>query len=125
MTIPVKNVSSRILRRVVEFAQHYEDDETYEPPMGRKAVISLPEETRWDIQFLKKFSGEEFHAIICAANYLNMPRLIDSCCYQLNYMIKGKNADQMRKILQLDDDFTDEEKAAAEKEHTWYSCLEQ
>jgi S-phase kinase-associated protein 1 len=124
MDIPVKDVSSKVLQKVIEFCQHYESAEPYIPPQGPNACVSTPPEDHWDIVFLKKLSSPELHEVICAANYLNISRLIDACCYRLGYMIQGRTVEEIRRIFQIKNDFTKEEEESLRKEHLWYSELE-
>uniref|UniRef100_A0AC34G8K0 Skp1-related protein n=1 Tax=Panagrolaimus sp. ES5 TaxID=591445 RepID=A0AC34G8K0_9BILA len=124
MEIPVKDVTSKVLQKVIEFCKHYESAEPYIPPSGPNACVSTPPEDHWDIVFLKKLSSPELHEVICAANYLNISRLIDACCYRLGYMIQGRTVEEIRRIFQIKNDFTKEEEENLRKEHLWYSELE-
>lgn len=54
-----------------------------------------------------------------AANYLNMPLLLDLCCRSIAKQMTGLKADELRKKFNLPNDFTPEEEAKMAAEFAW------
>ncbi|KAF3535106.1 hypothetical protein F2Q69_00023524 [Brassica cretica] len=57
--------------------------------------------------------------LILAANYLNLPGLLDLSCQTLADYIKDKTPEDVREIFKIQNDFTPEEEAAVRKENVW------
>ncbi|XP_057337532.1 S-phase kinase-associated protein 1-like [Microplitis mediator] len=97
--VPLPNVHSAILKKVVEWAEHHKDDppapEDDETQEKRCDDISV-----WDSEFLKVDQPTLF-AIIRAANYLDIKGLMDVTCKTVACMIKGKTPDEIRKTFNL------------------------
>ncbi|WMV51648.1 hypothetical protein MTR67_045033 [Solanum verrucosum] len=55
----------------------------------------------------------------CAANHLNIKSLIDLTCQTVADMIKGKTPEEIRKILNIKNDFTPEEEEEVKRENAW------
>lgn len=116
--VPLPNVTSSILRKVIEWAEHHKDD----PP-----VSAEEEETRdrrtddipdWDQKFLAVDQGTLFE-LIQAANYLDIKGLLDVTCKTVANMIKGKTPEEIRKTFNIQNDFTPEEERAIREENKW------
>lgn len=116
--VPLPNVTSSILKKVVEWAEHHKDD----PP-----VSAEEEETRdrrtddipdWDQKFLAVDQGTLFE-LIQAANYLDIKGLLDVTCKTVANMIKGKTPEEIRKTFNIQNDFTAEEERAIREENKW------
>lgn len=54
-----------------------------------------------------------------AANYLNIKNLLDLTCQTVADMIKSKSPEEIRKIFNITNDFTDEEEEEVRKENQW------
>ena len=85
--IPLPNVNSSILQRVIQWASYHKDDppavEDDENKEKRTDDISS-----WDADFLKVDQGTLFELIL-AANYLDIKGLLDVTCKTVANMIKG------------------------------------
>jgi S-phase kinase-associated protein 1 len=72
----------------------------------------------WDARFINvdlDFLGE----IIVAANYLDIKELLELGCVKIASMIKGKDADEVRAAFDIQEEFTEEEKAYINEEKKW------
>ncbi|KAI3420677.1 uncharacterized protein J3R85_012616 [Psidium guajava] len=110
--IPLPNVNSRILAKVIEYCKkHVEsaksDDRT--PDDDLKA---------WDAEFVKVDQATLFDLIL-AANYLNIKGLLDLTCQTVADMIKGKTPEEIRKTFNIKNDFTPEEEEEVRRENQW------
>lgn len=102
--IPVSNVNSAILDKVIEWCEHHKDDP---PPQEEdenkeRRTDDIP---NWDQEFLRFDQGTLFEVIL-AANYLNIPGLLDVTCKIVANMIKGKTPEEIRKTFNIKNDFT-------------------
>jgi len=117
--IPLPNVSGAILKKVVEWATQHKDD----PPPPAEDEDNKKEKRSddipaWDQEFLKVDQGTLFE-IILAANYLDIKGLLDVGCKTVANMIKGKTPEEIRKMFNIKDDLTEEEKEQIRKENEW------
>lgn len=105
--IPVKKVTSKILRKVLEWAKHHEndpepfddDEEEEEEDTRRNTDIAV-----WDSEFLQ-VDNETLYELISAGNYLGIKGLFDVACKKVVNMIKDKSQEEMRAILNVPNDF--------------------
>jgi len=115
--IPLPNVNSAILRKVILWATHHKDDappsEDDESKEKRTDDISS-----WDADFLKVDQGTLFELIL-AANYLDIKGLLDVTCKTVANMIKGKTPEEIRKTFNIKNDFTPAEEEQVRKENEW------
>ncbi|XP_021737055.1 SKP1-like protein 1A [Chenopodium quinoa] len=110
--IPVPNVNSKILSKVIEYC-------------NKHVVANNPESKttedeikQWDKHFLK-IDQETLFELILAANYLNIKGLLDLTCQAIADIIKSKSPEEVRKIFNIVNDFTPEEEAKIRREHQW------
>ncbi|TLN28072.1 SKP1 family protein [Acinetobacter baumannii] len=110
-SIPLPNVTSKILSKVIEYCKkHVEskaDDKSAEDDL--KA---------FDTDFVKVDQGTLFDLIL-AANYLNIKSLLDLTCQTVADMIKGKTPEEIRKTFNIKNDFSPEEEEEVRRENAW------
>lgn len=115
--VPLPNVNSAILKKVLQWANFHKDDaqpsEEDENKEKRTDDISS-----WDADFLKVDQGTLFELIL-AANYLDIKGLLDVTCKTVANMIKGKTPDEIRKTFNIKNDFTPQEEEQVRKENEW------
>ncbi|VDP56534.1 unnamed protein product [Heligmosomoides polygyrus] len=77
-------------------------------------------------QRLQDFTNEFFKVedpmifeLIMAANYLDIPGLLDDGCRKIASMMKGKTPEEIRNMFNIANDFTPEEEEAIRKENAW------
>lgn len=116
--IPLPNVNAAILKKVIQWCTYHKEDPP--PPEDddnrEKRTDDIPS---WDIEFLKVDQGTLFELIL-AANYLDIKGLLDVTCKTVANMIKGKNSgEEIRKMLNIKNDFTPEEEEQVRKQNEW------
>jgi S-phase kinase-associated protein 1 len=113
--IPLPNVSSKILAKVIEYCKyHVENQKTSED----KPAAPEDEIKAWDAEFVKVDQATLFDLIL-AANYLNIKNLLDLTCQTVADMIKGKTPEEIRKTFNIKNDFTPEEEEEVRRENQW------
>ncbi|XVE94522.1 hypothetical protein REPUB_Repub02eG0016000 [Reevesia pubescens] len=102
--IPLPNVTSKILSKVIEYCKKH-----VEEPKADDRSTSVDDELKsWDADFVKVDQATLFDLIL-AANYLNIKSLLDLTCQTVADMIKGKTPEEIRKTFNIKNDFTPEE----------------
>ncbi|XP_022135870.1 SKP1-like protein 1B [Momordica charantia] len=110
--IPLPNVNSAILAKVIEYCKkHVETDDK-----DSKAVDDSLK--TWDAEYVKVDQNTLFDLIL-AANYLNIKGLLDLTCQTVADMIKGKTPEEIRKTFNIKNDFTPEEEEEVRRENQW------
>ncbi|OMO92753.1 SKP1 component [Corchorus olitorius] len=110
--IPLPNVTSKILSKVLEYCKKHVEaaaDKEKKPEDDLKT---------WDADFVRVDQSTLFDLIL-AANYLNIKGLLDLTCQTVADMIKGKSPEDIRKTFNIKNDFTPEEEAQIRQENQW------
>ncbi|PQQ13954.1 SKP1-like protein 1B [Prunus yedoensis var. nudiflora] len=108
--IPLPNVTSIILAKVIEYCKkHHEKDVNGENKEDIK---------NWDAEFVTVDQSTLFDLIL-AANYLNIKSLLDLTCQTMADMISGKTPEVIRETFNIKNDFTPKEEEEIRKENQW------
>ena len=145
--IPLPNVSSKILQKVIDYCKHHSE----------KKEGEAEEDKNFDAEFVKVDQATLFELILVrcdpepapsdpaqneeilgrkrrpnrdltfftlaqppqAANYLNIKSLLDLTCMTVANMIKGKTPEEIRKTFNIRNDFTPEEEEEVRRENQW------
>ncbi|EEF52764.1 SKP1-like protein 1B [Ricinus communis] len=112
--IPLPNVTSKILSKVIEYCKKH-----VETPKSEDRPSSADDDLKaWDAEFVKVDQATLFDLIL-AANYLNIKSLLDLTCQTVADMIKGKTPEEIRKTFNIKNDFTPEEEEEVRRENQW------
>ncbi|XP_006359704.1 SKP1-like protein 1B [Solanum tuberosum] len=113
--IPISNVTSNILAKVLEYLKrHVEaDDKAADDKAAADNDLKV-----FDAEFVKVDQKTLFDLIL-AANYLNIKGLLDLTCQTVADMIKGKTPEEIRKTFNIKNDFTPEEEEEVRRENAW------
>ncbi|CAN0846146.1 SKP1-like protein 1A [Linum grandiflorum] len=120
--IPIPNVTSQILAKVIEYCRKHV--ETAAVDEKEKSVVATITDDgnkdlkAWDAEFVKVDQKILFDLIL-AANYLNIKGLLDLTCQTVADMIKGKTPEEIRKTFNIKNDFTPEEEEEVRRENQW------
>lgn len=115
-SIPLPNVSGRILAKVIEYCKYHVEAE--KKVDDDKLAKSEDDQKQWDQEFVKVDQATLFDLIL-AANYLNIKGLLDLTCQTVAQMIKGKTPEEIRKTFNIKNDFTPEEEEEVRRENQW------
>lgn len=95
-TIPLPNISTNILEKVIEYCTHPSEEEYC------------------NIDHITLFQ------LILAANYLDIKNLMDVTCKTVANMIRGKTPDEIRTLFNINKDFSPEEEEQIRLENEWF-----
>ncbi|CED82499.1 s-phase kinase-associated protein 1a-like protein [Phaffia rhodozyma] len=120
MAIPLPNVTANVLKKVLEYCEHHRNDPLptatdENTDENRRRVADIQD---WDAKFIS-VDQEMLFEIILAANYLDIKPLLDVGCKTVANMIKGKTPDEIRKLFNIQNDFTPEEEEQIKRENEW------
>lgn len=104
--LPLPNVDAASLSSVVKYAVKHHND--------KHADLR-----GWDAEYVGSMSTSELFNVVLAANYLNIPPLLDLTCQAIADLIRGKTADEIRQILGIINDMTVEEEEEVKRENQW------
>ena len=114
-------VKGNILKKVVEYLEHYKDEEP------KEIEIPLPSPNfsecvdKWDFDFID-IDLDTIFEIILAANYLDIKPLLELASAKVASLIKGKTTEEVRQLFGITNDFTPEEDQQIIEENKW--CME-
>ncbi|KAK4340479.1 hypothetical protein RND71_041941 [Anisodus tanguticus] len=112
-SIPLPNVTSKILAKVIEYCKRHVDAAVKTDDKASEDDLKT-----FDADFVKVDQGTLFDLIL-AANYLNIKSLLDLTCQTVADMIKGKTPEEIRKTFNIKNDFTPEEEEEVRRENAW------
>ncbi|CAI9769026.1 unnamed protein product [Fraxinus pennsylvanica] len=116
-SIPLPNVTSKILAKVIEYCKRHVDAAADGTPATADRVADEDLKT-FDADFVKVDQSTLFDLIL-AANYLNIKSLLDLTCQTVADIIKGKTPEEIRKTFNIKNDFTPEEEEEVRRENAW------
>ncbi|CAM0883422.1 unnamed protein product [Alopecurus aequalis] len=105
--VPLPNVGSKILAKVIEYCNKHVADSSEQEDLKS-----------FDAKFIEVDQAMLFDVIL-AANYLDIKGLLDLSCQTVADMIKGKSVEDIRKTFNIVNDFTPEEEEEIRRENQW------
>ena len=119
--VPLHNVKSSILTKIITYLEQYGDSEPkeIERPLPSNNFNECVD--AWDYQFID-LELEVIFELILAANYMDIRPLMELASSKVASIIKGKSPEEIRKTFNIQNDFTPEEENQIREENQW--CLE-
>ena len=109
-----------VLDIIIEYLKHAK---TNEPPKIEKPLISTnmrDATTEFYANLVDNIAEEEvLNELLFAANYLDIKPLLDLACAKIGTKIKNMTIPEMRKLFNIENDFTPEEEKQAIEENKW------
>uniref|UniRef100_A0A061S912 SKP1-like protein n=2 Tax=Tetraselmis sp. GSL018 TaxID=582737 RepID=A0A061S912_9CHLO len=117
--VPVPNVNSKVLSKIIEYCNYHVEQERKAGNADEQTKSQLETESkRWDKDYIN-VDQAVLYDLILAANFLNIKGLLDLCCQTVAEIIKGKTPEQIRQYFHIKNDFTPEEEEEVRKENQW------
>ncbi|XP_031129019.1 SKP1-like protein 1A [Ipomoea triloba] len=137
-TIPITNISGKILAMVIEYCKRHEpavktktspEAATSKEISPEAATIKETEEISPEAATIKetkdfdanfvKVDQKTLFDLIMAANFLDIKSLLDLTCQAVANMIENLSPEEVRATFNIQNDFTPEEEEAIRKENAW------
>ena len=114
--IPIPDIKADILNKVVEYLTYYKgkNPKDIPKPMPSANLSEIIDE--WDVKFINGIELDSVFDLINAANYMDIPSLLDLSCAKIASLLKGKTAQEIRTMFNIECDLTEEEL----KEYIYY-----
>jgi S-phase kinase-associated protein 1 len=116
--IPLPNVKSKILAKVIEYMRYHAGNPAKEIDRPLKSANMREVVSEWDADYVE-VDDEMLFDLILAANYMDIKPLLDLTCAKVASYMKGKTAEEIRKRFNIENDLTPEEEAAIRAENKW------
>ncbi|KAH6787955.1 SKP1-like 11 [Perilla frutescens var. hirtella] len=110
--IPLPNVDSKTLAKVLEFCNRHAVKESADNAQALKEA---------DHHYIEsvKHDRDVMFSLISAANYLTIKELLDLTCYTVADNIKDFSPEQVRQFFNIENDFTEEEEEELRHQYAW------
>ena len=117
----VNNIKGDILKKVVEYLEHYENEEPKEIERPLPSLNFQECVDEWDYDFID-IDLDTIFEIILASNYLDISPLLELASAKIASVIKGKTTEELRQTFGIQNEFTPEEEQQIIEENKW--CME-
>ncbi|KAF3334073.1 SKP1-like protein 4 [Carex littledalei] len=107
VSISLPSITGKILAKVIEYCEKHVFDFKQGGP-GED----------WDREFVNVDQAIIFD-LIRAADYLAIQGLLDLTCKKVAAQMANKSLEEIRKLFNIENDYTPEEEAAVRQEHPW------
>jgi S-phase kinase-associated protein 1 len=107
--IPMPDIKGDVLKKVVEYLTHYKETDPKEIPKPLPSANLLDVTDEWDVAYINSVDLDGNFDIINAANYMDIKPLLDLSCAKIASLMKGKTAEEIRTMFNIECDLTEEE----------------
>ena len=107
--IPLPDVDGKILEKIIEYLNHYENSE---PKIIKKPLKNYKMKEafeKWDYDYINNMNIEEIINLLNASNYMDIDSLVQLCKNKIAYEIIEKQIDEVINILKNNNDLSEEE----------------
>lgn len=117
--IPIPNVKAAVLAKVIEYCTHFQEQEMtpITTPLKSSKVEDLVQP--WYFEFCSSMDQNMLFELVSAANYMDIKPLLDLACLAVAVYIKGKSAEELRRIFNMAAEFSPEEEEQVREENSW------
>ena len=123
LTLTNAVLTEKVLKKVIEWIEFHWDDPEPDEDFDEDKERRNKELSYWDKQFID-VDNRLLYDIIEAANFLDIPGLIEVGSRWICTNIKGKTCTEVRQILNITNDFTKEEEDRIHNENEWIHVKE-
>lgn len=113
--LPVNEVDGKCLEKVIEYLKHHETEKAKEIPKPLPSADLKPLLSEWDFNFINPLKLEEVVDLVNAANFLDIPDLVNLTSARLASEMINCPVEEAREKFGIKCDMTEEEKAEYDK----------
>ena len=107
--IELEDIKGEILKLVVDYLNHYSNNEIPKIPEVLQTNDLKKEVTEWDYKFIGPLSFEQTFHLINAGLLLELDHLHDLACARIAAFMKGKSPEDVNKEFTIECQLTQEE----------------
>ena len=107
--IPLPDIKSNILEKVIAYLTYYKEKSPKEIPKPLPSANLADVVDQWDIDFINSIELNNVFDMINAANYMDISSLLDLSCAKIASVMKGKTAEEIRAMFNIENDLSEEE----------------
>ena len=107
--VQLPDIKFDILKKVVEYLTYYKSKNPRDIPKPMPSANLSEVIDDWDVKFINSIELESVFDLINAANYMDIPSLLDLSCAKIASLMKGKTSQEIRTMFNIECDLTDEE----------------
>jgi S-phase kinase-associated protein 1 len=118
-SIPLTDIDEKTTEEVLVYLTHFngQSPQEIEKPLPSSDLKSLIDE--WSFNYIDKFNMDDLVNLTVAANFMGINSLLDLCCAKIASLCKDKSEEEVFKIFNITEDFTDEEREKIRKDNQW------
>jgi len=102
-------VRAEVLKKVVDYLVHWKESDPKEIPRPLPSNNLKEATDAWDADYIDSVDLDTVFDIINCANYMDIKPLLDLSCAKIASIMKGKTAEEIRNIFNIECDLTEEE----------------
>ena len=107
--VQLPDIKYDILKKVVEYLTYYKNKIPKDIPKPMPSANLSEVTDDWDVKFINSIQLDSVFDLINAANYMDIPSLLDLSCAKIASLMKGKTSQEIRTMFNIECDLTDEE----------------
>ena len=107
--IHLPDIKFDILKKVVEYLTYYKDKTPKDIPKPMPSANLSEVIDEWDVNFINSIELDNVFDLINAANYMDIPSLLDLSCAKIASLMKWKTIQEIKTMFNIECDLTEEE----------------
>ena len=107
--IQLSDIKFDILKNVVDYLTYYKNKNPKDIPKPMPSANLSEVLDEWDVKFINGIELDNVFDLINAANYMDIPPLLDLACAKIASLMKGKTSQEIRTMFNIECDLTEEE----------------
>jgi S-phase kinase-associated protein 1 len=120
--IPLDEVTEETCKQIIKYLEHFKGvpPEEIEKPLKSNIMKDMVDE--WSAKYIDDITSNDLAKLIdltTAANYMEIPSLLDLCTAKIASLVKDKTEDEIFKTFGVENDFTEEERMKIKEENKW------
>ena len=107
--LPINEVEGKVLSKIIEYMKEYQTEKPKEIPKPLPNSDLKPILSKFDYDYIMPLSLEECIDLVNAANYLDIPELVNLTCARLASEMTNCSIEEAREKFGIKCDMTEEE----------------
>ena len=108
-TIPLTDVKSDMLKKIIEYLTHYKGVKPKDIPKPLPSSNLSDSIDEWEINFINGIELDNLYDLINGANYMSINSLVDLASAKIASLMIDKTVEEMRIMLNTECDLSEEE----------------